>query len=183
MKIIILNGNPDAGNASFDDYLKSLSNVLMSDGHTVTVFELRALDIKYCTGCWGCWVKTPGECAVKDESRDVRRAAIHSDLVLWASPVMMGFYSALLKKVADKFIPLVHPYIVVDQGEAHHRARYDKYPLFGLLLEKSADTDDEDIEIISDIQSRMALNIKTSLAFTKLMLDPIEEVAREINRL
>ena len=104
MQITILNGNPDVDNTLFDDYLKRLSDALASDGHTVTAFELRAMDIKYCNGCWGCWVKTPGECAVKDESRDVRRAAIHSDLVLWASPVIMGFYSALLKKVADKFI-------------------------------------------------------------------------------
>ncbi len=183
MKITMLNGNPDAGNAAFDGYFKNLSDVLASDGHTVTVFALREMDIKYCTGCWGCWVKTPGECTVADESRDVCRAAINSDFVLWASPVIMGFYSALLKKVTDKFIPLVHPYAVFDQGEAHHLARYDKYPLFGLLLEKSAETDDEDIKIISDIHRRTALNIKTTLSFTKLTLDPVEEVAREINRL
>ena len=41
MKITILNGNPDAGNAAFDDYLKRLSDALTSDGHAVTVFELR----------------------------------------------------------------------------------------------------------------------------------------------
>jgi len=102
---------------AFDDYLKRLSDALASDGHAVTVFELREMDIKYCIGCFGCWVKTPGECIVPDESRDVRRAAIHSDLVLWASPVIMGFYSALLKKVTDKFLPLLHPYTVVDQGK------------------------------------------------------------------
>jgi multimeric flavodoxin WrbA len=183
MKITILNGNPDADNAAFDDYLKRLSDALTSDGHTVAVFELREMDIKYCIGCFGCWVKTPGECIVPDESRDVRRAAIHSDLVLWASPVIMGFYSALLKKVTDKFLPLLHPYTVVDQGEAHHLARYDKYPLVGLLLEKGADTDDEDIKVISDIHRRTALNFKSTLSLAKLTQAPIEEVAREINSL
>ena len=183
MKITVLNGNPDADNAAFNDYLKRLSDALASDGHAVTVFELRGMDIKYCIGCFGCWVKTPGECIVPDESRDVRRAAIHSDLVLWASPVIMGFYSALLKKVTDKFLPLLHPYTVVDQGEAHHLARYDKYPLVGLLLEKGADTDDEDIKIISDIHRRTALNFKSRLSFAKLTQAPIEEVAREVNSL
>jgi hypothetical protein len=108
---------------------------------------------------------------------------INSDFVLFASPVIMGFYSALLKKVTDKLIPLVHPYIVVDQGEAHHRARYDRHPLLGLLLEKGDDADEDDVKIVSDIHSRTALNLKTRLAFTRLTLDPIGEVAREINSL
>ena len=41
---------------------------------------------------------------------------------------------ALLKRAADQMIPLVHPYIVIEGGEMHHRARYERYPLMGLLL-------------------------------------------------
>ncbi len=180
MKITILNGNPDATNTAFDGYLARLSNALVSDQHEVTILELREMDIKYCTGCWGCWVKTPGECVAVDDSHGVCRAVINSDFALWASPVIMGFYSALLKKVTDKLIPLVHPYAVVDQGEAHHLARYDKYPLLGLLLEKGDGVNDQDIEIISEIHKRTALNFKSKLSFTKLTLDPVEEVARAI---
>ncbi len=180
MRVTILNGNPDAGNAAFDNYLKRLSDELTSDSHTVTIFELREMDIKYCVGCLGCWVKTPGQCVTADEARDVCRAYINSDFVLWASPVIMGFYSALLKKVTDKFIALVCPYATFVQGESHHMARYDSYPLTGLLLEKSADTDDEDISIISDTHTRTALNFKSTSSFTKLTLVPVEQVARAI---
>jgi hypothetical protein len=183
IKVVILNGNPDESNVAFDGYLERLSVALTSGGHRVTVLTLREMEIQYCTGCFGCWVKTPGECVVADESREVCRAAIHSDLVLWASPVIMGFYSALLKKAADKYIPLLHPYTVVDQGEAHHLARYDRYPLAGLLLEKGSGTDEEDIEIISQIHRRTALNFKTTVPFVRLTTDPVEEVAREIGRL
>ncbi len=182
MKITILNGNPDASNEQFDQYLYNLSEAL-ADEHTVTMFTLREMDIKYCTGCWGCWLKTPGECAVTDDSRDTCRACINSDLTLFASPVIMGFTSALLKKATDKYIPLLHPYVAIVQGECHHLARYDKYPLLGLLLEKGRDTDEEDVKIITDIYQRIALNFKTTLALSKLTLDPIEEVADEINRI
>ncbi len=182
MNIVILNGNPDANQTTFDAYLQRLSDRL-TPAHEVTTLALREMEIKYCIGCFGCWVKTPGECIIEDDSRTVRRAVIHSDLVLFASPVIMGFYSALLKKVADKFIPLIHPYITVDQGEAHHKPRYETYPLVGLLLEKGEDTDDKDIEIITDIHQRTALNFKSSLAFAKLTTDPVEEVARAIDRL
>jgi hypothetical protein len=53
----------------------------------------------------------------------------------------------------------------------------------GLLLEKGKDTDEEDIEIISDIYRRDAINFKTSFSFTKLTSNPVEEVANEINRI
>ena len=174
MRITILNGSPDSG--ELDHYLKELVTVLQEQ-HEVTVFDLRDMDIKYCTGCFGCWVKKPGECVVTDESGDVRRAMIHSDLVLFSSPLKMGFVSALLKKTMDKMIPLIHPYFEVVQDEAHHRGRYEHYPLVGLLLDKGADGDDEDVAITTDIISRMALNMKSRLAFARLTQDSIEEVA------
>ena len=183
MNITILNGNPDAGNTAFDDYLARLSDELNSNSHAVTSFDLREMDIKYCIGCFGCWVKSPGECRSRDESSQVCKAYINSDFVLWASLVIMGFYSALLKKVTDKLICIVHPYGEFVEGEVHHLPRYDHYPTTGLLLEKGIDSDDEDVQIISDIHSRTALNFKSSSAFTKLTLEPVEEVAGAINRI
>jgi len=183
MKITVLNGNPDARNNAFEGYLKELSDALMSDNHLVTILSLREMDIRYCIGCWGCWVKTPGKCIVADGSYDVCREYINSDLALFASPIIMGFTSALLKKAHDKLIPLILPYFEIVQNEFHHLSRYDKYPVIGLLLEKGKDADEEDIKIISDIYRRDAINFKTSFCFTKLTSDPLEEVTSEINRL
>ncbi len=184
MRVTVLNGNPDANNVIFDDYLKNLSDLLESNNHTVTVSRLRELDVRYCVGCFGCWVKTPGECSnAADDTRDIRREYINSDFVLFASPIIMGFTSALLKKTHDRLLPLLLPYFEVDQWEIRHVARYDKYPQIGILLEKGRDTDQEDIEIISDIYKRDAINFKTSFCFTKFTSDPVEEVADEINRI
>ncbi len=159
MKVTILNGNPDADNVKFDDYLKNLSDLLKSNNHKVTVSQLREMDIRYCIGCFGCWVKMPGECSnATDDTRNVRREYINSDFVLFASPIIMGFTSALLKKAHDRLLPLLLPYLLVDQWETHHVARYDRYPQIGLLLEKGRDADQEDIEIISDIYKRDAIN-------------------------
>jgi multimeric flavodoxin WrbA len=183
MNIVVLNGNPKADNAVFEDYLEQLSAGLEAEGHEVAVLRLREMEIKHCAGCWGCWVKTPGECVFADDTREMRRQVMQSDLVLWASPVIMGFYSSLLKTATDKFLPLIHPYGVIDQGEVHHRPRYDRYPLTGLLLAKGEDTDDEDIAIITDIHRRTTLNFKSSMALARLTDDPVEEVVNEINRL
>jgi multimeric flavodoxin WrbA len=183
MKIAILNGNPDGANQAFDRYLVELRDALSETGHSVTLLMLHDMDIAYCTGCFGCWIRTPGECVARDDSAVVCREMINSGFVLWASPIIMGFASALLKKMVDKTIPLVHPYFVMSQGVYRHRARYERYPLFGALWERRGDTDDRDIEIVNDIFSRTALNFKSRLALTCLTSDPVQEVVDEINRL
>lgn len=181
MNVTILNGNSDAANRAFDGYVERLRAQLEGSGVRVACLTLRDLNIRHCTGCWGCWVKTPGECVAKDDSADVCRAVINADWAVFASPMAMGFPSALLKRSMDKLIPLVHPYIVVDGGEAHHLARYERYPAFGLLLEAEPGGDAEDIAITSTIFARTARNIKSSLKFTHLTSDPVAEVAHEIN--
>ncbi|MBN1877619.1 MAG: flavodoxin family protein, partial [Anaerolineae bacterium] len=180
MKITIMNGNGNPQNREFDEYVTRLAATLTGEGHSVTALTLRDLDIKFCTGCFGCWVKTPGQCVVKDASHDVCRAAINSDFLLWAAPLRMGFPDAMLKKMMDKSIPLIHPYFVVDHGEAHHRPRYDHYPRIGLLLQKEADTDAEDLRIVGNIFSRTALNMKSRLEFAFTTEQPMDAVARAI---
>lgn len=182
MKITILNGNPDGRNKDFDMFIEKLSIFLEKEHKKVKHLKLRGMDIKYCKGCWGCWVKKPGQCLVPDDSKIVCEETINSDLVLFASPLIMGFTSALLKKTMDKMIPLLHPYIEIVQGECHHRGRYDKYPKIALLLDKNG-VDEEDIAITVSIFERFALNFKGELNFVGYITNPVQEVMNEINNL
>ncbi len=181
MKITVLNGNPNVEDSGFDDYLTKLEMVLESNDHTVKNLQLRDMDIRYCIGCFGCWIKTPGECSnAADDTRVVRREYMNSDLVIFASPVIMGFTSALLKRAHDRLLPLLLPYIRLYEGESHHVPRYDKYPLISLLIQPDGNTGAEDIDIISEIYRRDAINFKTSFLFTQTTVNPVEEVAGAI---
>lgn len=178
MKITILNGNPQPG--ALDTYLAELKPTLEASGHSVTQLNLRELTLRYCVGCWGCWTKTPGECSNRDGSQEMDRAIINADFVLWASPLKMGFPSELMKRANDKHLPLIHPYMEVDRGEAHHLKRYPRYPRLGLLLEKEAATDERDLQIVTDIHCRTALNFKTRLEFSVTTETPASDLARRI---
>ncbi|HTX91663.1 MAG TPA: NAD(P)H-dependent oxidoreductase [Anaerolineales bacterium] len=179
MIITILNGNP--GPTPFDAYLAEAQSVLEAAGHSVTRIDLRDLPLRYCIGCWGCWVKTPGQCSNADSaSVEMDRAVINADFLLWAAPLKMGYPSALLKMAMDKHLPLIHPYMVVDQGEAHHLKRYTRYPRVGLLVEKEAFTDEVDLQIVTAISCRTALNFKTRLEFSLTTETPVQELARRI---
>ncbi len=180
MKILILNGNPDQENEDFDHYLTGLSKTLQRDRNEVEIVMLRDKRIISCSGCWNCWVKTPGRCSVSDDTDSIRMKYIQSEMVIFASPLIMGFISAIMKKTMDKLIPLLHPYITLVNNECHHKSRYEKYPLIGLIYQ-DIEKDDEYLQITESIFRRFALNFKTDLAFNFSIKKQVLEVINEID--
>ncbi|MDD5167210.1 MAG: flavodoxin family protein [Syntrophales bacterium] len=181
MKVLVLNGNPAAGNGSFDAYVDHLICRMSDDGHKVDQILLRDMKIKPCVGCFNCWLKTPGLCSIKDDAHEVSRRYIQADHVILASPLIMGFVSAVLKNAMDRNVPLVHPHLEEVDGEVHHKKRYDAYPVISFVLEKEPFTDNEDITIISDIFRREAINVRSRLGFVHFTDSPVEEVDYAIN--
>lgn len=184
MKITILNGNSEGRNKNFEQYMEKLCIFLEKQGHSVKHVKLRSMDIRYCTGCFGCWQRKPGECVIPDDSAQVCAAVVNAESVIFASPLMMGFVSAVLKKTMDKLIPLLHPYIEIVNGEFHHKKRYDTYPVMSFLYEKTEKADEEDVAITTDILRRVALNLRTRFQFAAdISTRKVEEVINEINSL
>jgi len=175
MKICILNGNPDSAETGFDEYLSRFAELATERGHKVKVLQLRDMRIQYCIGCFACWVKTPGECIARDDSAEVCRTVVHSDLFVCASPVKMGHVSAVLKKALDKLIPLVLPYFTVREGEIHHPQRYEYTRDLAVLLQKDG-ADEEDLAIIEQSFRRLCINFDSSFRSLKLTDEPVEEV-------
>ena len=165
MIITILNGNPGSSDESFDQELTTLKKTLTEQGSQTHLFTLRDMDLRYCVGCWDCWWKTPGLCRHKDDAEQIYRWVIASDLLIFASPVIAGFVSSLVKKVNDRMIPLIHPYLKMIGKECHHRKRYDRFPSLGLILKPEADRDRGDIDVITDIYKRFAINFHSRLQF------------------
>ena len=81
--------------------------------------DCRTVDVIPCTGCASCGLRTPGACAVKDDMQDIFRQMVASDVLVLATPVRFGSYCAELKKVVDRFQPLMVPIYVVRDGEMH----------------------------------------------------------------
>lgn len=181
MKITIFNGSLNERKNNLNDYLLQLEQYLINEKNSVEIFNLDSMNIKQCIGCFGCWAKQPGKCLLKDDHKELCYSYIHSDFVLFASPLIMGYTSAILKRSLDRLIPLLSYEIELVNKECRHVARYDKYPEIGVLIQKEADTDREDIEIINKIYQRMALNFKSTCRFTMSTEQSIEEVCNEIN--
>ena len=179
MKILILNGDARPGQSSLTAYLAEFEAALRTGGAESTRVDLAKLEVRYCTGCWSCWWATPGLCVFRDGMETVYPAFLESDIVVWATPLVLGTVSALTKKVQDRIIPLAHPYIELVRGECHHRKRYDKYPELGLIVDPTAEDEQVDLDCTRALFDRFSLNLRTRLAFFSSTRGNPEEAARE----
>jgi hypothetical protein len=178
MDYLIVNGNPNPADKNWETYLSDFAARLTVRGSCVKLFTLRDLDIKPCTGCFSCWLITPGLCARRDDMKLIYPAVLGSDLLIWASPLVLGNVSALTKIAQDRFLPLLHPYFVMREGEVHHRIRYSKIPDLGLILGLGRGDTEEDVALVRRLHERFALNFYSRLRFTITNLTTAAESVR-----
>ncbi len=126
-------------------------------GWEAEVLALRGRQIAPCTGCFGCWLRTPGICTTDDDGREVLRQIVQSDGTLLLTPVTFGGYSALLKRALDRIIPMISPFFATVNGETHHRLRYTRQPRFG-AVGLAGDDDAEEATTFRTLAARNALN-------------------------
>jgi multimeric flavodoxin WrbA len=93
MKALLLDGSR-ANEPDLDDIKIRFQKELKSKGWEVEVLELKNLNISPCTGCFKCWIKTPGICITDDAAREVSNKFVQSDLLVLLSPVTFGGYSS-----------------------------------------------------------------------------------------
>ena len=79
-----------------------------------------------CTGCFGCWVRTPGQCVIWDAYGDMGACIAQCDELVLVSRCCYGGPSPFVKNVLDRSIGYIHPCFVIKGGEMHHRQRYPK---------------------------------------------------------
>lgn len=81
--------------------------------------------IKHCTGCFGCWVKTPGKCVLKDGYENMGALLAHAKEVIIISRSSYGSYSPFVKNILDRSISYVLPFFTIRNNEVHHALRYE----------------------------------------------------------
>ena len=157
MKALILDGSAEPGGV-----IESARQALVAEfaelNWQVEQFTLRDMEIAHCIGCFGCWMKTPGECVIDDPGRDIGRATVNSNVTVLLTPVTFGGYSSQLKKAWDRIISIISPAFVQLGGETHHKKRYETYPR--LLAIGVEDQPDEEAErTFTTLASRNAINL------------------------
>jgi multimeric flavodoxin WrbA len=99
--------------------------------------------IKPCVGCFGCWIKEPGQCVINDGYEKMGALIHKADEVTVISRYTYGGFSSFIKNVFDRSIGWVLPYFEVYQNEMHHKKRYPEDKQFTFIFRGSGLTEDD----------------------------------------
>ncbi len=80
--------------------------------------------IKSCTGCFGCWIKTPGKCVIKDGYENIGRLFSEAKKITVITRCTYGCYSPFVKNVLDRSLSYLLPSFEIINKETHHKQRY-----------------------------------------------------------
>jgi|SRR6185369_3237457 len=132
MQTLILNGC-----SLSDEFAQSALSLVTASlgegGDPPQVINLEGLRIADCNGCFGCWTRTPGECVIHDDAPAVTAKLAFADRIVFFCPVVFGGFDPVLKRVIERSISLLLPYMRVYHGELHHPPRYNReYELCGI---------------------------------------------------
>ena len=96
-----------------------------------------------CIGCFSCWNRTPGRCAIHDGYENMGRLIHQAEEVVVISRYTYGGFSGSVKGVFDRCLGYVLPQFEVTKGETHHKKRFDEEKPFTFIFYGPAFTDEE----------------------------------------
>ena len=131
----------------------------------------------YCIGCFGCWLKTPGRCIIKDEFQQMGENLSKVEELVIISRSSFGSYSSSVKNVLDRSISYVMPFFEIRKGEMHHGERYHKDLKISAAFYGDGITEMEK-ETSKNLVKANALNLNASMG--KVLFGEKPEDVREV---
>jgi multimeric flavodoxin WrbA len=139
---------------------------ILKDNHEETVFISDNGKIKSCTCCYGCWIKTPGQCVIEDGYDNMGVLLSKCNKLIIISQCYYGCFSPFVKNVLDRSVcPYILPYFETKNGETRHPKRYGNdisysFYFYGEITENEKETAQKLVQKISQKQ-------KTKVSFYK----------------
>lgn len=158
MKVLIIK-DKDSKTDAFKDLEQKFDKLFLDRGLKTKTIELTKDSLKSCMGCFGCWIKTPGECVIDDLMTDINRCYINSDVVVYTTPIMFGQFSSNIKNAVDRSLPNALPFFEKADGVTKHPSRYIKNPL-QIIIGYSDDATEEEKSTFIDINIKHRKSIK-----------------------
>lgn len=137
-----------------------MTDFLSHRGFSVEKKTVSRDELAFCRGCFDCWTKTPGECAIRDGMSSINRNSMISDVVVYLCPVVFGQFSANMKSVIDRWLPNMLPFFMMRQdGSTMHPPRYKDYPK-QIMIAYATNLSEQDGALFQDIIQKHRSNVE-----------------------
>ena len=125
INILAIQGSPRGRESNTEIILRKFLEGAISVGAQAETIYLKEKKVRPCIGCYTCWTKTPGVCAIKDDMAGLLEKVCECHIIIYATPLYIYTVSALLKAFQERLIPLLDPHLI-KIGDAHrHPNRYE----------------------------------------------------------
>ena len=153
---------------SFKLILTDLENPHLSVSGKHKIYK-NNMNVHNCTGCFGCWLKTPGTCLIKDDSQQFVDDLSKCTEFIIISRCVYGDVSPFIKKMQDRSLPNLLPFFTIRKKQMHHKVRYsNKYFISAYFY---GATSEEERETASEIIYRNSLNTDSKVKEIKFFDD------------
>lgn len=121
MKILVINGSPKGSRSNTYKLTKAfLAGMKEKVNIQKETFEVKEIhvnqqEIHPCLGCFSCWSKTPGICCIQDDMQEIIQKLLWADITIWSFPLYYFTVPGGLKKLIDRQLPMVQPFMVESQ--------------------------------------------------------------------
>lgn len=134
MKVIAFNSSPrrEKSNTSLilDPFLKGMREA----GAEVELFYISKLEIRPCTGCFHCWLKTPGKCVQQDDIQLLIDKVREADIRVYGSPIYCYTFSGPMKNMLDRMVSLASPFVEIAHGRTRHLPAQGEKPFKAVFI-------------------------------------------------
>lgn len=160
MKITIFNGSPHAEKGNTHFMVKYFSQGAKKAGAEIENVFLAKKKIKYCSGCFNCWLKTPGKCTINDDMKKLLYKLLNSDIIIFATPVYVDNVTGIMKTFMDRLIPLALPYFDRDKtGECRHFKRFNQESPKIIVISNCGFPEQSHFKVLKLLFKRIARNM------------------------
>lgn len=182
MRALIMHGNSNDDGAE-NAIHGMLCQALRAKGWEAETKPLVEMRVSPCVGCFNWWLKTPGECGMDDDGREVARAIANCDALIFLSPVTFGGYSSRLKSAVDRMLPTISPLFEKVGGEMHHKLRYPAHSF--LAIGWQSEPDAAGAAVFTHLAARNAINMHAPASGSAVLHggQSADERRAEVNRL
>ncbi len=101
MKALIINGSPK-GAASNTMWLTNAFVSGFPDTADVKTITLRDRDIHPCMGCFSCWTRTPGQCAIQDDMQEIYQDILEADVIIESMPLYFAGMPSRMRMMTER---------------------------------------------------------------------------------
>ena len=134
----MINGSPRGAAGNTEILIRAFLEGAAKADDTVDTVYLKDKKIEHCTGCFTCWIKTPGICMHKDDMPAILERLRKADIIVFGSPLYIYNVTGLMKDFTDRLLPMAQPFIEIKDGVCTHPGRYSDFkPKAAVLISNS----------------------------------------------